>query len=247
WIVNWGTADGTAQGDADYQKIGGQVVFSPGQTSKTISVTVYGDTFTEGDETFNVNLSGPQGGISIARGTGVVTIIDDDPTSGTMAFTSRSWGNARDAGADGSFETLTTGGFSPWVAAVTTEADRAIFEFDVSRVVAGQVTSVTFDFGTASWVSNAGPVNIVAYAGDGAVTPADVTRPATLVGSYQPDRLGRPRAAAAVWSSPGPRCGRSWAPRSSSPSAGSRRRPTSTPRSPPPWRPRPTPPPWFST
>ncbi len=77
--VSYATSDGTATAPADYQVASGEVTFAPGETSKTITVNVVGDTELEAAETFFVTLSNPvnadiaQGG---DRGTG--TILDDE-------------------------------------------------------------------------------------------------------------------------------------------------------------------------
>ena len=55
--VNYATANDTATAGSDYVAASGTLTFAPGETSKTISVTVNGDTAVEGDETFFVNLS----------------------------------------------------------------------------------------------------------------------------------------------------------------------------------------------
>src|SRR5205807_7778293 len=57
--VSYATADGTATtADNDYLAASGTVTFAPGQTSKTITVSVVGDKKVEPDETFFVNLTG---------------------------------------------------------------------------------------------------------------------------------------------------------------------------------------------
>src|SRR5581483_3512923 len=56
--VKYGTANGTASSGSDYTSTSGTLTFSPGQTSKTITVKVTGDTTQESDELFFVNLSG---------------------------------------------------------------------------------------------------------------------------------------------------------------------------------------------
>jgi hypothetical protein len=75
--VGHSTADGTATAGADYTAGGGNLVFTPGQASKTVTVQVNSDTVDEPDETFFVNLSGPVNAV-IADGQGIGTIIDDD-------------------------------------------------------------------------------------------------------------------------------------------------------------------------
>lgn len=81
--VQWATADGTATtdptavGGADYVAAKGTLAFDTGDLSKTITVTINGDTVSEADETFAVNLSSPTGatlGAASAKG----TITNDD-------------------------------------------------------------------------------------------------------------------------------------------------------------------------
>jgi urease beta subunit len=75
--VDFATADGSALATSDYQSQTGTLTFNPGQTTKTITVLVNGDTLIEANETFTVGLSGPVNG-SITTGTGTGTILNDD-------------------------------------------------------------------------------------------------------------------------------------------------------------------------
>jgi serralysin len=77
--VNYATANGTAIADSDYTATSGILTFNPGETSKTVSVQVVGDTLSESNETFSVNLSGATNA-SIADSQGMGTIQDDDIT-----------------------------------------------------------------------------------------------------------------------------------------------------------------------
>jgi hypothetical protein len=77
--VNFATADGTATAGTDYVSNSGGVNFDPGETSKSITIIVGGDTAIEGDETFFVNLSSATNA-SIADGQGIGTIVNDDVT-----------------------------------------------------------------------------------------------------------------------------------------------------------------------
>jgi len=61
----------------DYAAVSGTLTFAPGETTKTIVVSITGDTKKEKDETFFVNLSGPSNA-TIADGQGRGTIINDD-------------------------------------------------------------------------------------------------------------------------------------------------------------------------
>jgi uncharacterized protein YkwD len=79
--VNYATADGTATAGNDYAAVNGTLTWSVGVTSaKTISVTVYGDTTPEPDETFYVYLSSLNGAV-LGKSRGVGTIWNDDLVS----------------------------------------------------------------------------------------------------------------------------------------------------------------------
>jgi subtilisin-like proprotein convertase family protein len=75
--VNYATANGSATAGSDYTGTSGALTFSPGQTSKTVSVPVLGDTNLEPNETFVMNLSGAVGA-TISDGQGIGTILNDE-------------------------------------------------------------------------------------------------------------------------------------------------------------------------
>ena len=56
--VNWATANDTATAPADYTADTGTLTFTPGDTTKTITVAVQGDLLDEINERYFVNLSG---------------------------------------------------------------------------------------------------------------------------------------------------------------------------------------------
>jgi GH18 family chitinase len=81
--VNYATADGTATAGSDYTAMSDALTFAAGETSKTLSVTIAGDTIAEPDETFVVTLSGAAGAtISVPTATG--TILNDDAGPGAQ-------------------------------------------------------------------------------------------------------------------------------------------------------------------
>jgi hypothetical protein len=84
--VRFATADGTATAEADYEPASGTIRFKRGDTSKTIGVTIPGDTFVESNETLTVTLSNPAN-VNIAKATATGTITNDDvaPRSGHYA------------------------------------------------------------------------------------------------------------------------------------------------------------------
>jgi len=77
--VYYFTVDATARAGSDYTAVAGTLTFAPGQTQKTITVAVLGDTLEEPNETFFVKLTAATNA-TIARGQGVGTITDNDPT-----------------------------------------------------------------------------------------------------------------------------------------------------------------------
>jgi len=101
--VNYSTGSGLdynggdAQPGVDYVSTSGTLTFLPGETSKTISVQVIGDTIPELNEQFAVNLGSPANAL-LAHASALGTIVDDDGrisinnvtlpdgSSGTTAF-----------------------------------------------------------------------------------------------------------------------------------------------------------------
>jgi hypothetical protein len=92
--VAYATANGTAAQPSDYASASGTLTFAAGETSKTITVTVNGDTVFEANETFNVNLSTPsQATIADNQAVGTITNDDAEPTL-TIGDVSAAEGNA---------------------------------------------------------------------------------------------------------------------------------------------------------
>lgn len=88
------TANVTASAGSDYVAANTVLTFNPGQTARTFSVTINGDTALEPDETFTAALSGATNA-SIATPVATGTITNDDatapviepiPTAGTWAL-----------------------------------------------------------------------------------------------------------------------------------------------------------------
>jgi Calx-beta domain/RTX calcium-binding nonapeptide repeat (4 copies) len=89
WTVSvaYKTADDSATAPSDYASASGTLTFAPGETSKTIDVSVVGDTTVEPDETMTVGLSNPVN-TQIADGSATGTIKNEDkpkPRSGHYA------------------------------------------------------------------------------------------------------------------------------------------------------------------
>ncbi len=102
--VSYGTNDGNAEATTDYEPASGTLTFAPGETSKTIAVTIYGDTVIESNEDFTVSLSSPtKASIADSSATGtiqndedvtvpaVTSITRQSPASGVTNATSVNW------------------------------------------------------------------------------------------------------------------------------------------------------------
>ena len=76
--VNYSTANGTAVAGRDFVPLSGTLIFPAGTTSQLIRVGVIGNTFSESNEVFWVNLTNAFNA-TIAVSQGVGTILDDDP------------------------------------------------------------------------------------------------------------------------------------------------------------------------
>ncbi|MCC8361666.1 hypothetical protein LK996_01020 [Lysobacter sp. A6] len=88
--ASYATSNVTAVAGSDYVSAIGSVSFAPGQTSRTISVTVKGDRTRESAETFRVTLTNPVN-TTLADGVAAGTITNDDliRTGGTGQKTVR--------------------------------------------------------------------------------------------------------------------------------------------------------------
>lgn len=75
--VDYATANGTATAGSDYVAASGTLTIPEGASSATFSITVNGDTTTEANETFFINLANATGAI-IADAQGQGTIQNDD-------------------------------------------------------------------------------------------------------------------------------------------------------------------------
>jgi hypothetical protein len=75
--VDYQTFNGTALAGKDYYAKSGRVLLNPGETSRTISITIKPDRKREPNETFTVRLSNPLGA-DIEDGVATATILSDD-------------------------------------------------------------------------------------------------------------------------------------------------------------------------
>ena len=77
--MSYRTADGTATtSNDDYVANTGTVTFSPGQTTKTITIRLVGDRRLEGNEVFYVDLFSNSSNSLFTKNRGIGTILNDD-------------------------------------------------------------------------------------------------------------------------------------------------------------------------
>ena len=76
--VDYATANGTALAGTDYLAANGTVSFAPGVSTKTITVSVLGNTLRQPNKTFYVNLSNPSANAYLGDSQAVGTIYNDD-------------------------------------------------------------------------------------------------------------------------------------------------------------------------
>ena len=87
--VDYATSDGTAKAGVDYTAVSGTLTFAPGETEKTVSVSVLDDSHDEGEETFTLTLSNVAGGnayLEDATATGTIENSDPMPRAWLVRF-----------------------------------------------------------------------------------------------------------------------------------------------------------------
>jgi len=76
--IDYATSDGSATAGADYTTRSGTLIFSRRQKAKTFTIQITNDTTPEANETINLSLSNPVGGLLGPQNTAVLTVIDND-------------------------------------------------------------------------------------------------------------------------------------------------------------------------
>jgi hypothetical protein len=77
--MSYRTVDGTATtSDGDYVAKTGTLTFAAGETSKTITIVVNGDSKKEADEYFYLDLFGNSSNSLFTKNRGIGTILNDD-------------------------------------------------------------------------------------------------------------------------------------------------------------------------
>ena len=77
--MSFRTVNGTAKtSDNDYVAKTGTLTFAPGETTKTITIEVKGDSKKEANETFYLDLFGNSSNSLFTKNRGIGTILNDD-------------------------------------------------------------------------------------------------------------------------------------------------------------------------
>ncbi len=76
--VTYQSLDVTASGFSDYTGLAGTITFAAGESTKTVKISIINDTFAEGNETFNLILSGVSNASLGNPSVTTVTIVDND-------------------------------------------------------------------------------------------------------------------------------------------------------------------------
>ncbi len=125
----------------------GTVSFTPGQTSKVVTVNVKGDAIAEPDEGFSVTLSNPTNNAVIATGSATGTILNDDTSLAIAADPSAVQAEGNSGGTAFTF--------------TVTRSGNTTGSTNVNWAVTGGTTNPT---NAADFVGNALPKGIVSFA-----------------------------------------------------------------------------------
>ena len=158
--VNYVTVGASAQRLIDFTDVSGTVTFEPGETSKTISVPVLGDTIDETDETFNLFLQNAVGG-SVTTPQLTCTILDNDaPPTLTVSDVTSIEGNS-------GTRNLT------FTVQLSSQTSRQVsFDYATSDQTATAGVDYTPRSGTINFLTNQMSVNIdVTINGDTSIEP----------------------------------------------------------------------------
>ncbi len=188
--VNYATADGSAIAPGDYTANSGVLTFTPGQTSRTVTVLVNGDIAPEANETFSLGLFGAVNAtINIA--TSFITITNDDVP---VTVSPGSLPNGTVAAAY--TQTITaSGGVAPYGFAVTAGALPAGVTLTPGGTLSGTPTAGgTFNFTISATDSSGAPGPFTgSQAYTVTIAPPTIVLPATALAG---GTLGTPYSAA---------------------------------------------------
>ncbi|MCI0535950.1 MAG: hypothetical protein L0Z50_12060 [Verrucomicrobiales bacterium] len=198
--VDWATANGTALVGNDYTAASGTVTFVPGETTKTVRISVIGDSVIEPNETFNVILSNASGA-TISTGSATMTIVDDDTPPAVTIVATTATASETNPGAPLAFVVTRTGNTTDAVTINLSRAGTATFNTDYNFAATGGTLSangltLTLSAGVATATMTATPINDTAVEnpetvvlGIAAGTSYAVGNPSSASGSITSDDM----------------------------------------------------------
>ena len=133
--VNYLTSGGTATAGVDYVAQAGALLFGPGETNKIFTVPILPDALVEGNETVNLALGNPIGGVILGTNQTATLTITDDTNSVPLRFTSISpvSGNQLRLTLSGqagrAYVLQATTNVSNWISIKTNTATNSVFDF----------------------------------------------------------------------------------------------------------------------
>jgi len=110
--VDYASADMSATAGSDYMAVIGTLSFDDGVVSRTFNIDIIDDADYEGDETLNLMLSNPTGGVGLGSPTlSVLTITEDDPVppAGSLQFSAAAY-NVNENGTSATITVTRVGG-----------------------------------------------------------------------------------------------------------------------------------------
>ena len=106
--MRFATTNGTATAGSAYTATSGTLTFPAGATSSTFTVPILDNTVLGGDRTFQVTLSSPGGGATLATPATASVTIQENDTPGSFQFSSATYA-ATEGGAAASITVTRTG------------------------------------------------------------------------------------------------------------------------------------------
>ena len=148
--VGWSDRPGYASGASDFVGQMGRLTFAPGETSKTITVSILDDRLVEGPEKFGVNLSNVTGGAELGTTSYAEVTIVDNERAGRIQFDSASYSVNESAGT-ATVRVTRTDGSDGTVSVNVSTVNRSLSGYaTVGQDYIGQTVPVTFAPGETS-------------------------------------------------------------------------------------------------
>jgi subtilisin-like proprotein convertase family protein len=179
--VDYATSNGTAEADSDFTPVSGTLIFTPGETSKTIIVPTIDDAAPDDNEVFFVELSNTIGGATIVDDRGKALIVEPVTYENNVAKVLTDAKNAARPGVTTSTIEVTGAG----------KVYDLNVELDISHTYVGQLTATLYSpDGTAvALFSNVGGsgANFTATVLDDQATTSITAGSAPFNDTFQPE------------------------------------------------------------